>query len=287
MSRRMHLSLLAVLVGAVILVAGVSGAQDKRDDPNKKATDDAKKSIEEKRKALLSEEELKAIRNNNYLRIKGKEDELLIPQAEDIKFPAGWAKLMAARDKQQQPLTKEERKILDALRKPMDVELKETPLEEVIKFLEDKAGVKIVVPPTILEEKNITYKVPVSVNLKGVTLRTILKKTLADVGLVYIVKDNVIQVTTEERAKQTLTTRTYYMGDLLLSTGVDPLGRNPQKAQAIQTINDIIGVIVGTIEPDSWWVNGGPGRIVFDPTRMTLIVTQTAEVHYMMGLGKR
>ena len=46
-------------------------------------------------------------------------------------------------------------------------------------------------------------------------------------------------------------------------------------------------MIVGTVKPDSWWVNGGPGRIVFNPANMTLIVTQTAEVHYMMGLAKK
>ena len=49
----------------------------------------------------------------------------------------------------------------------------------------------------------------------------------------------------------------------------------------------MIGVIIGTIEPNSWWVNGGPDRIVFDPSSMTLIVTQTAEMHYRLGLGKR
>ena len=285
MSRRMHLSLLAALVGAVIAAAGSSPAQDKRDDPGKKAADAADKTIKDTKKNLLSEAEQKAIKEGNFLRIKGEEDKLLIPQVEDIKFPADWAKKMAKRLPVE--LTDKEKKILEALNKPMNVVLKDSTLEDVVKFLQDKAGVTIVVPQAILEEKNITYKVPVSVDLKNVTLRTILKKTLADVGLVYIVKDNVIQVTTEERAKQTLTTRAYYMGDLLLLTSVDPLRRNAQQAQAIRTINDIIGVIVGTIEPDSWWVNGGPGRIVFDPSSMTLIVSQTAEMHYMLGLGKR
>ena len=117
-------------------------------------------------------------------------------------------------------MTDKEKKIVAALNKPMTVELKNSTLEDVIKYLQDKTGVTIVVPQAILEEKNITYKAPVTVNLKNVTLRTILKRTLADVGLVYIVKDNVIQVTTEERAKQTLTTRAYYMGDMQLLSDV-------------------------------------------------------------------
>ena len=75
------------------------------------------------------------------------------------------------------------------------------------------------------------------------------------------------------------------MGDLQALTDVR-IPAFARKAQAIQTINDMIGVIVGTVEPNSWWVNGGPGRIVFEPTTMTLIVTQTAEVHYMLGFKR-
>ena len=49
----------------------------------------------------------------------------------------------------------------------------------------------------------------------------------------------------------------------------------------------IIGLIVSSVEPQSWWVNGGTGRIVFDPRTKSLIVSQTAEIHYMLSLGKR
>ena len=66
----------------------------------------------------------------------------------------------------------------------------------MIDYLKDKSGVQIIVPQKA-DEIIITYKTPVSVDLKQVTMPPpILKKVLADVGLVYIVKDNVIQVTT-------------------------------------------------------------------------------------------
>jgi hypothetical protein len=260
---------------------------DKKTDEKvaREVADQAKKNVNQTAKNLEASNQVKALREHNYVLVQMDLDKTNIPQVEDITFPADWAEKSKKRLEKQQPLTKEEKKILEALNTPMTVELENSTLEDVIKYLQDKTGVNIVVPQTILEERNITYKVGVSVNLKNVTLRTILKKTLADVGLVYIVKDNVIQVTTEERAKQTLTTRTYYMGDVLALTDLrmPPFAR---KAQAISTINDMIGIIVSTVEPNSWWVNGGPGRIVFDPTSMTLIVTNTAEVHYMLN-GKR
>ena len=254
----------------------------KPDDKEARAAADQAKRFEELlKKHKLDVAEVKALRENNYLRVQMDIDKTSIPQAEDITFPKDWVEKSKRRLKDQQPLTKAERKILEALSTPMTVDLKDSTLEDVIKYLEDKTGVNIVVPTAILEEQNITYKAPVSVNLKNVTLRTILKKTLAEVHLVYIVKGGVIQVTTEERAKQTLTTRVYYMGDMQLLTDVR-LPRYAQRLQAITAINDIIGVIVGTVDPESWWVNGGPGRIVFDPTSMSLIVTQTAKVHYML-----
>ena len=109
---------------------------------------------------------------------------------------------------------------MEASAKPMTLDMKDSTLEAVIDYLKDKSGVQIIVPQKVLDEMMITYKTPVSVDLKQVTMRTILKKVLADVGLVYIVKDNVIQVTTPEIASKTLTTRTYYMGDLLTLTDV-------------------------------------------------------------------
>jgi hypothetical protein len=234
--------------------------------------------------ARAADADVRAKREMAFLRIGQSIDESSIPQAEDIRFPDNWEEITKKRSKMN--LTPEEAKVLKALNSPVTIDLKDSTLEAVINYLKDKTGVEINVPKLILEERNITYQTPVSVSLKDVTLRTVLKKVLADVGLTYIVKEGAIQVTTEERAKQTLTVRTYYIGDLL---GFAPGVRISPYARVIQAqaINDIIGLIVSSVEPQSWWVNGGPGRIVFEPRSQSLIVSQTAEIHYMLSLGKR
>jgi hypothetical protein len=46
---------------------------------------------------------------------------------------------------------------------------------------------------------------------------------------------------------------------------------------------------MGTIEPNSWEARGaqGGGTIAYDPITMSLIIKQTAEVHYQLsGLGR-
>jgi hypothetical protein len=49
----------------------------------------------------------------------------------------------------------------------------------------------------------------------------------------------------------------------------------------------IIEMIQAQIEPESWSVNNGPGKIAFEPTRMVLVVKASAEVHYMLGGGSK
>ena len=56
---------------------------------------------------------------------------------------------------------------------------------------------------------------PVKLQMKNVATRSILKKILGELNLTYIMKDESIMVMTPERAKNTLTTRTYYVGDLI------------------------------------------------------------------------
>jgi len=72
---------------------------------------------------------------------------------------------------------------------------------------------------------------------------------------------------------------------LLICNTNEDAGRELSEVNALLHRTD--GLIVSSVEPQSWWVNGGPGRIVFDPRTKSLIVSQTAEIHYMLSLGKR
>jgi hypothetical protein len=47
----------------------------------------------------------------------------------------------------------------------------------------------------------------------------------------------------------------------------------------------LMDLIVNTVEPASWQVNGGWGTISFHEPSMSLLIRQTAEFHYQMGNG--
>jgi hypothetical protein len=276
--------LLAALIGAVVAYfgSGTAGAQDK------KTSDDAKKvadKADQIQKGVLNQKAnddyIKENKEKGYLAIQIEQEKAAIPPGSEREFPRNWDTLTKKR--QQMNMTEREKKIMKALETPMDLELKDSTLEAVISYIKEKSGVNIVVPPALLEEKGITYQTPVSVSLKKVTMRTALKKVLSDVGMVYVIDKEVILATTEERARDMLTTRTYYVGDLIGLTG-SGLGGLNSKAATLTAINDIIGVIVGTIEPDSWWIKGGNGTIAFNPGTMSFVVKQTAEVHFRFGM---
>jgi type II secretory pathway component GspD/PulD (secretin) len=210
-----------------------------------------------------------------------------MPPRGDIEFPprAKWLEI-SKRKSALNPLTAKEKAILDALNKPITIDLKDAKFEEVIAYLEEKTGLTFLVDKNALEQANVGYDTPVTVKARAVSLRSIFRKVLGELNLAYVIKDEMLQITSAERAKTMTTTRAYYLGDLVGVGGFNfgPLGN------ALQMYNDVtqlIATIVQTVDPDSWEINGkgGVGTITFNPGTMTLIIKNTAEVHYSLAGG--
>jgi len=208
--------------------------------------------------------------------------------ADDIEFPRDWAERIKKRTNAIR-MTEKERQILKALNTPYPAEFSGLPFQDVIKYLEKISGVPIAVDQQALRDANVSYTDSnVTFNVRKASLRAILHRILGDLGLTYIVKDETIQVTSIARAKETLSARTYYVGDLV---GLTDLRFGPllSQLQAAAMVNQIAVMITQTVEPESWAVNGkgGLGTIAFEPVTMSLVVRQTAEVHFMLGVGMR
>jgi hypothetical protein len=208
-----------------------------------------------------------------------------VAEAGDYNLPADWRERISRPTRTGGPkMTEQEKATLKALGTSIRAELTEKPLSAVIDYLQEATGVSIVADKKTLEAAGASYETPITTRLKQATLRTVLKKVLADVGLTYVIKDGVVQVVTPEEARSTMTVRTYYIGDL---AGVADVRLGPLLGdlQARAAIAQIVDMIVTSIEPNSWESRGaqGGGTITFDPITMSLIVKQTAEVHFMLG----
>ena len=65
-----------------------------------------------------------------------------------------------------------------------------------------------------VEDSGLTIDVPVAKTLKDISLRSALKLILRDLGLTYLIEDEVLQITTPEEAETRLITVVYPVKDL-------------------------------------------------------------------------
>jgi type II secretory pathway component GspD/PulD (secretin) len=101
-----------------------------------------------------------------------------------------------------------------------------TPLKQILADLGGWTGINIVPDTAALTESGISLEKPVDMKLEGVSLKSALNLLLRQVHLTYIVKDEVLQVTTEENTRGKYETRIHPVVDLVIpvenTTGATP-----------------------------------------------------------------
>lgn len=207
-----------------------------------------------------------------------------MPAVDDVEFPSDWRAKSERRAKLLVQMTAKEKAILDALNSPVSVNFKGSRFEDVIRELEKVSGQSILLDKQSLDEAQISYETPINVTLNNVTLRTALRKVLADLGLAYVIKDQTIQVMSAPKTRELMTVRSYYIGDLLFVAGFT-LPPAYSQLQMAQTVSQLVDMVQRTIDPGSWQINGGPGSVTFYPATMSLVIKQSAEMHFVIGGG--
>ena len=162
-------------------------------------------------------------------------------------------------------------RIKQALNSPTEMEFVDTPLTDVIDYLKDYHQIEIQLDKKALEEASIALDTPVKKNLKGMSLKSALRLTLSELGLTYIIQDEVLLITTKEAAEQKLETVVYPVADLVLPANAPPGSEADFDA--------LIDLITSTIDPTTWEAVGGTGSIAKFETNLSLTVSQTQEVH--------
>jgi hypothetical protein len=256
---------------------------EKRADDQKRVSRDAADIINKRKDSVVEGRRLRDEKAEKTVGVMRSVDKSAVPEARDYNLPPDWAEKSRRRSKDFK-LTATEQAILKALDEPRSVEFKGQPFSEVINYLQKVMGVPIVVDPQALSEAGITNESPITLTTNKIATRTMLKKFLSEVNLTYVIKDESILVTSPARAKEMLTTRVYYVGDLAGAVDVR-FGPLLNRLQAQENLAQIVNMIIQNVEPSSWDVNGGTGTITFDPITMSLIIKQSAEVHYRIRGG--
>jgi beta-lactamase regulating signal transducer with metallopeptidase domain len=184
--------------------------------------------------------------------------------------------------------TARERDIERRLCEPISLDWNDVPLQQALDSLRDSAGIPIVVDRVALSEAKVRLDQPVSMKVEHITVKSALNVLLKDARLAWVIRDEVVQVTTPP-ARGKLVQVTYPVADLVIpipdygiaftdnGTPPAPPGAGDRKPKTDE--ERLIRLLVSTIEPGTWSEAGGPGTAEYFPLSLALVINQTPEVH--------
>jgi general secretion pathway protein D len=287
-------------------------------------------------------------------------EESSIPGVEDILFPNAtvWDQLTKRRQELeatgQSHYSERERQIEQALKTPVLLKYDNRPLHEVIDDLQKLANINIFIDQHGLNIEGQSYDTPVSINLTHeISLKSALQIILEPLRLNYVIRNDVLNITSGETTNSKVYTKSYPFGDLIIpipnfvpdgregisaaldqsyrrsgygasvggfgaagapavfvadgsrsatpvnpsvnaqwlnrpdtppATGVPqqiPFGAGPGglAGGSQADFDSLIDLITSTIAPTTWDSAGGLGSVQPFETNLTLVVSQTQEVH--------
>ncbi len=163
------------------------------------------------------------------------------------------------------PFGEAERRLRQALAVSANLDFTDTPLGTVIRTIKNLAGAaNIACDKLALEEEGVTMDTRVNAQIHAAPLESALRIMLADLNLTWIIKDDVLVITSRNMAGNELFHRAYPVADLL--------GSPPDPDTLIQTLQQ-------TISANSWDCVGGAGSTELFTSRSLLVVSQTEAVH--------
>ena len=301
-----------------------------------------------------------------FIRALGNVDESAIPFDDNNPYvfpgPVEWKQLTDIRgglmiDERRRNRTEQEWVIEQKLKTPVSLRFKNAPLGQVLDYLAELTGVNMFLDARGLAEEGVSSDTPVTIELSNeIMLKSALNLILQPHHLSYVIKDEVLKITSEHQRKGEVYTVSYTVADLIIpipnfvptarmglagalenalgqmgfgsgapggwggstmpvladaggaganpnvnpnvlaqmvggpASGVSgggtpgggmPIGFGPGGlgggSQA--DFDQLMELIQSTVRPDSWTDVGGEGSIASFETNLSLVVSQTQEVH--------
>lgn len=189
-----------------------------------------------------------------------------------IGFVAGQARQCQADDA---AATAEDR-IRAALETTTQMEFSETPLVDVLEFISSQHGIPVHLNEVALDDEGLSGDTPITFRASDIRLRSALNLMLEPLNLEWLIRDEVLFITTSVISEENLQLRRYPVGDLLSEEG-----RRRESANGFQTAPSkeelLIRVVKSATSEENWEETGGPGRIyIFDDA---LVVATTNSTH--------
>jgi len=169
-----------------------------------------------------------------------------------------------------------EDRIYRELEEPTNLDFIDTPLKDAVEYLSGGHDIPIVLDERSLDRFGLSTETPISIQLSNVSLRSGLNQMLTELDLTFVVQDEVLEITTVERAQTLMKVRVYPVDDLLPDKA--PVARSDK---SYARADSLIDTITTSIDPDTWNQAGGPGTI--RSFGDVLVVGQSEATHAKIG----
>lgn len=201
-----------------------------------------------------------------------------LPAKKDMELAPDWKQRQELRDRLKPRLGPDEERILAALDKPANP-VANMPFEEVLQSLSTLSNQSLYIDEPSLDAVGADKRRPVTLPT-GVSIRTALRIALQSQGLTFVIKDKAIVVLSLEKARESLVTRSYYLGEAVAAGFGGAIGLGPvlDAQQTVQNAQLIIDAIKRGVDPMVWSDKSGPASITFHYPSLSIIVRAPAEV---------
>lgn len=255
----------AAVVASVLIVAGASlglaGSGAKSEGPPSEAVEKVDLTAEE------SLAEGKPLKDMAVQLAAAKGEQLSLDEKSIGTLSAG----QAVQDKQlaylPRTLSIHERKIYEAIQQPLKPPLDyiEIPLNQIIQAISGDYQIPIVFDRQALEEMAISEETEISIMVRDLPLKSALNLMLAQVeDLTYVIKHDVLIITSEDAANRIMETRIY---------NVTSIGLDDELAE-----DRIVKALTTTVDSDSWADKKGNGKLSLLGNGL-ISISQTQAVH--------
>jgi hypothetical protein len=157
-------------------------------------------------------------------------------------------------------------RIYAVLDQPFSIDEENLPLREFAAVVARQGDIPVYLDDKKLAEAGVGTSFPITARYQDIPLRSALRLVLDDLELTFVVRDEMLLITTPEEAESCLWTLAYPVHDLVAMPGGG------------SDFDSVGELIITTVAPHSWDEVGGPGSY-YSIAGGWLIFSQTQEVH--------
>jgi hypothetical protein len=155
-------------------------------------------------------------------------------------------------------------RLVAALAERTSLDPVETPLNDIVRHVVDRHRVPLLLDVRRINDAGISLDTPITKRVRNISLQSALRLMLNELELTFVLRDDVIVITTPEQAESQPQILAYPVDDLL----------DPVAGDALTDLSDLLHQLIA---PQSWDSTGGPGMLKVINGKW-LLVQQTSDV---------